>query len=302
MKLAVVCSTSRLDSLPYLREVLDGLLIEYRAWFDHPDLSAAESINSLEQCLGYSTYLLCIVSADDFNTNWLYYTLGHQRGRTDRLAFWVRPEDADSVPEWTDGFTTISGNEKDIFGYYAEVEETWGEEIREFIARRTLDDSNIDVSARSFVETVQKGDRYLTGLFLDVGFSPQLRDSSGVPVLNLAIRSGHFSLVEPIIEAGADLNGVADDRGTTALMDAAASGFEDLTCRMIQMNAVLDTVSKDGQTAVILAAGNGHSAAAVALIKGGADVDTKDMLGMSARKYATLYGQQDILKVIENKQ
>jgi len=302
MKLSVVCSESRLKELPHLREILDGLFIEFRAWYHNAELPEPELLKGLELCLDYSTYVLCVVDAEDFRSPWLYYTLGYQRGRTDRMTFWVLPEDAHSVPDWTNGYIVIPGSEKDVYDYYAEVEVSWSEETREKMARQNIGEMNIEVSARSFVETVQKGDRFLMGLFLEAGFNPSLRDSSGVPVLNHAIRSGHIPLVSPLLEAGADLDGEADDRGTTPVMDAAAAGLVDLTQSLIDMGAMLDHTSRDGQTAVILAVGNGHDTAAIALIRGGADVDKKDMLGMSARKYATLYNQDAIIQAIEENQ
>jgi len=300
MKLSVVCCESRLKELPHLREVLDGLFIEFRAWYYNAELSETQLLRGLEQCLDYSTYVLCVVDSKCFHSPWLYYTLGYQRGRTDRMTFWVSPEEAHSVPDWTNGFVVIPGSGKDVYDYYAEVEVSWSEETREVMARQSISEQNIEVSARSFIEVVQKGDRFLMGLFLEAGFSPSMRDSSGVPVLNHAIRSGHEVLVIPLIEAGAELDGIAEDRGTTPIMDAAAAGLVELTSLIIGMGAGLDHSSRDGQTAVTLAVGNGHDETAIILIKGGADVDIKDMLGMSARKYATLYNQESILQAIDN--
>ena len=298
MKLSVVCSESRLKELPHLREVLDGLFIEFQAWYFNDDTSDLESLKKLEKCLDFSSYVLCVVDTENFNTPWVYYTLGYQRGRTDRMTFWVLPEDAHTEPEWTNGFVVIHGSDKDVYDYYAEVEVSWSEEIREKMARKNIRESNIELSARAFVETVQKGDRFLTGLFLEAGFSPALRDASGVPLLNHAIRCGHLHLVSLLLEAGAEINGVAEDRGTTPIMDAAAAGLVDLILMFIDKGANLDYSSRDGHTAVTLAVGNGYDEAAIALIKAGADVDKKDMLGMSARKYATLYKQEAILKAI----
>jgi ankyrin repeat protein len=106
--------------------------------------------------------------------------------------------------------------------------------------------------------------------------------------------------VGPLIDAGADLNSEAEDRGTTPLMDAAASGHTELIRHLIDLNAELEHMSRDGQTAVVLAVGNGREDAAVVLIQAGANVDTKDKLGMSARKYADLYKLSSILEIIES--
>ncbi len=37
-----------------LADVLDGLFVETPAWFIRPELPAAESLESLEHCPGYS--------------------------------------------------------------------------------------------------------------------------------------------------------------------------------------------------------------------------------------------------------
>lgn len=297
MKLAVVCSENSLGMLPELRHVFDNLFIESLAWYPKDELE--KSMDTLERCLDYSPYVLCIADRESLSSKWLYYTVGHQRGRTDRLTFWIPAKDVDAVPEFANRYVLIVGDEKDVYDYYSEVEESWSEETRALLARKELLERNIENSSRAFVESVQDGDRFRMGLFLEAGFSPSLRDGAGVPVVNHAIRSGHIEMVEILLEAGADINGVAEDRGTTPIMDAAAGGHDQLTRRFIELGADLEHVSRDGQTAVILAVGNGRDGAAIELIRGGADVDRKDMLGMSARKYATLYGQSSILNALE---
>ena len=255
-------------------------------------------MDNLDRTLEYSPYVLCLPAVEDGSPSWLNYALGYQRGRTDKLAFWVSAEDLPAVPEWACRYIIVSGDEKDVYDYYAEVEDTWKEETKAEMARTAIIERNVEVSPRAFFEAVQAGDRQLIGWFLEAGFSPSLRDAAGVPVLNHAIRAGHRELVKPLLDAGSDLNGVAEDRGTTPLMEAAAAGLDDMTAVLIEMGAELEYSSRDGQTAVTLAVGNARDASAIALIRGGANVDAKDMLGMSARKYATLYNQDEILKVI----
>ena len=298
MKLSVICSGSRLDTLPRLRDVLDNLFVEYHAWYPRTEVQAIENIDCLEQCLDFSNYVLCMPGRGEFSTYWLHYTLGYQRGCTDRMAFWIAPEDTREVPEWLSRFHVVKGDEKDIYEYYAEVEELWCEETSADMARKAIRELDIEVSPRAFVESVQSGNRLLMGHFLEAGFNPSLRDASGVPVLNHAIRAGHGELFAPLLEAGADRESVAEDRGTTPIMEAAAAGLLEMTIRLIELGADLEHASRDGQTAVTLAVGNGRDESAIALIRGGANVDTKDLLGMSARKYAGLYNQKTILSAI----
>lgn len=300
MKLSVICGSRRLGVLPALRNILDSLFIESLTWYPKDRIGMSESIDGLERCLDYSGYTLCLPDADDFDTHWLHYTLGHQRGRTDRLSFWVLQENNTTIPNWVSRFTMLSGPIEIVYNHLAGVADLWSEDMNEKLARRAITDRHIEISARSFVEAISSGDRFLTGLFLDAGFSPSLRDSAGVPVLNHAVRLGYHHLVDPLLDAGALINGEAEDRGTTPLMDAAASGHTELILRLIHLNAEMDHMSRDGQTAVILAVGNRREDAAAALIQAGANVDTKDKLGMSARKYAELYKLRKILETIES--
>ena len=299
MKLSIVCSADRLNLLPQLRISLDGLFIETLTWYAGKADQPSDDFNELNRCLDYSSFVLCIVDPADLDSSWFHYVMGFQRGCLDRLALFFSPEDRLRIPEWVSRYPTIVGDSKDVFRYYSGIEEIWSEEAKPVLARRAISDRNIEVSARSFIEAVKKGDRFLLGLFLDAGFSPSLRDDAGVPVLISAIRCGHTHLVGPLLSAGADLKSVAEDRSTTALMDAASSGFSDLTEELLNGGSDLEHASCDGQTAVTLAVGNGRIKDAVMLIRAGADVDKTDSLGMSARKYAILYNQETILAAIQ---
>jgi hypothetical protein len=260
----------------------------------------SEAMDGLERCLDYSQYTLCLPDADDFDTHWLHYILGYQRGRTDRLSFWVLQEDEKIIPNWARRFIILTGHIDVVSNHFSGVEGLWNQDMNAKLARRVISERHMEISARSFVEAVRSGDRFLTGLFLDAGFSPSLRDSAGVPILNHAVRQGYHQLVGPLIDAGADINSEAEDRGTTPLMDAAASGHTELILHLIGLNAELEHMSRDGQTAVVLAVGNGREDAAAVLVQAGANVDTKDKLGMSARKYADLYKLSNILEIIES--
>ncbi|MDF1567262.1 MAG: ankyrin repeat domain-containing protein [Spirochaetaceae bacterium] len=260
----------------------------------------SEAIDGLERCLDYSQYTLCLPDADDFDTHWLHYILGYQRGRTDRLSFWVLQDNERIIPNWASRFIILTGHIDVVSNHFAGLEGLWSEDMNAKLARKVISERHIEISARSFVEAVRSGDRFFTGLFLDAGFSPSLRDSAGVPILNQAVRLGYHQLVGPLLDAGADIDSEAEDRGTTPLMDAAASGHTELILRLVDMNAELEHMSRDGQTAVILAVGNGREDAAAALIQAGANVEIKDKLGMSARKYADLYKLSRILEMIES--
>ncbi|MCG8451770.1 MAG: ankyrin repeat domain-containing protein [Spirochaetales bacterium] len=299
MKLAVLCSTERISQLPTLREAFDGLLIETLAWYRRDDWTMEEAVAAMEQCLEYSSYVLCLISPCDALAPWLHFALGYQRGQSDGILFWLRPEDAPALPPWMRRYPVVFGNELDVAHCYEDIERRWNEEANARLAKQEISHHGREVSARAFVEAVREGNRFLVGQYLEAGFSPELRDGEGVPILNHAIRSRNGELVPVFLHAGGGVNAIAKDRGTTALMDAASLGDETTMRLLLSQGAELEIVSHEGQTAVILAVGNGKEDCAVLLVEAGANIDVQDRLGMSARKYAELYSRSSVLKAIQ---
>ena len=82
-------------------------------------------------------------------------------------------------------------------------------------------------------------------------------------------------------------------------MDAAAEGNTEILTRLIADGARLNVKSKSGQTALILAVGRQAEDTALTLIESGADIDIKDDLGMSAKKYAELFKLERVLSLMD---
>ena len=127
------------------------------------------------------------------------------------------------------------------------------------------------------------------------------RDSKGVPLLSCAIRSRHRFFIPLLLGRDAEINVVSFDRGNTALMDACAEGDEGMVQDLLLAGAAVDTRSKNGQTALILAVGKGNSRVASMLLEYGADPEIRDNLGMSAKKYAELFRLTDVISVMDKR-
>ena len=151
-----------------------------------------------------------------------------------------------------------------------------------------------------FFRTVMDGDLRVVNLFIQAGLSPNSRDSRGVPVLSLAVRKRHGAIVKLLIACGADIDAVSEDRGNTALMDAAAEGLDSIVLNLVQAGAKVDIQSKNGQSALVLAVGQKHFKAATILVEAGADIQLKDSLGMTARDYARLFKEEDLLNFMDS--
>ncbi len=189
----------------------------------------------------------------------------------------------------TDALITLLGEERILWKRKLEISE----------ARAMLEAEDISLTTEALFRSISDGDTRVAELFFRAGFSPNLKDAKGVPLLSCAVRNRHRFFIPILLGRGAEINAVSGDRGNTALMDACADGDEDIARDLIGAGAEVDTKSKNGQTALILAVGKGNTRIASMLIEAGADPEVKDSLGMSAKKYAQLFNLTEVVRVIE---
>jgi hypothetical protein len=199
---------------------------------------------------------------------------------------------AASIPaELAPSFKTL--RDKKSLGRYIKKEWETGkkrEASREAgTARDTLLRMGVSVTKDSLVRCVREGMVRELSLFLAAGFSPDTRDQAEVPLLNLAARAGNPDMLQTLVEAGAQVNLLSGDRGSSALLDAVMIRRPDLVRVLMEAGADINLKTKDGQSALIIAVGAGDNVCVEMLLKAGADPDDADALGASARKYAALF-------------
>ncbi len=168
-------------------------------------------------------------------------------------------------------------------------------------AKKKLKEMGFEFTTDAYIQTIEDGEILAVEQFLKGGFSPNLEDKNGVPLICLAARRKHRAIVSMLLKKGAYINAVSKDRGNTALMDAAAEKDIEILKDLIDAGAHLDIKSKSGQTALILAVGQKDENIASILITAGASVTETDNLGMSAEKYARLFNLIRIIDLIENR-
>ncbi len=165
-------------------------------------------------------------------------------------------------------------------------------------AQAELRAAGFPATERSFADAVERGNLEAVRNFLRVGISPDVRDDNGIPVLSLAIREGNQHIVHLLIDHGADVNAVSEDRGNSPLMEAATRGDVKAVRALIQAGADPDLKTKYDQTALMLAIGEGHTQVVRDLLDHGAHTDAVDYLGMTAEKYARLFRSDEILSLL----
>jgi ankyrin repeat protein len=123
----------------------------------------------------------------------------------------------------------------------------------------------------------------------------ELRNDKDESVLMLAALKGHFSLVQKLVEHDADVN----KPGWTPLHYAASAGHVQILEYLLEHSAYIDAESPNGTTPLMMAAMYGSPEAVKVLIQAGADLSSKNQLGLSAWDFAVRGQRQNAKELIE---
>lgn len=146
----------------------------------------------------------------------------------------------DKIPLYTNSnilknntlFTKDSINilkEDEISSYISKKYKKMEEKSVQRLAKNSLLNRGIPFTSDCFATYIAKDKIEIVNEFLEAGMSVNSRDDMGVPMLNIACRNDNFEFTKMILDLGADLNAVSDDRGYTAVMDAVWRGNEKIT-------------------------------------------------------------------------
>ncbi|KAG7388808.1 Leucine-rich repeat serine/threonine-protein kinase 2 [Phytophthora boehmeriae] len=116
-------------------------------------------------------------------------------------------------------------------------------------------------------------------------------------MLTEAARVGDLALVNELVQGGADID-VQDEIGNTALIMAAWEGHMDVAKYLVEQDADKEAKNNFGNTAMIMAAWNSHSDIVRFLHVEGADKETKGYLGNTALLVAAERGHLEVVKYL----
>lgn len=117
-------------------------------------------------------------------------------------------------------------------------------------------------------------------------------------VLNRAIEGGNPSVVEAVLQAGADANALGET-GWSPLMVAAFSGNSSIIKSLVRHGAQVGLVEpRHRNTALLIAIRKGHTEAVRVLIAAGADPNQSIELGDAPLCRAQSIGRSDIASIL----
>ena len=172
-------------------------------------------------------------------------------------------------------------------------------DIRRKEAYDYLFEHGIPFSPDHFSKYIEKGNLEICECYLTAGMDVNSRDVDGTPMLNIAVRNENIEIVKWLLDNGADVKVISEDRGYSPLMDAVWRGNKEITSLLVEKGSDINILSKDGQTMIILAVGANNIEICKILCENGADVDIADTMGMSAYGYAKLFKKEKILSILE---
>lgn len=253
----------------------------------------------LDQSIAGYTHIVCAVDGATSHEAWFAYVVGLCRGKSVPLT--LLRADAEWRPDpWLDDILSFDDSSA-LLGWCSGEAQDWAVREERRMAKAALLELGISWHAESLAQCVREGDVKAVDLFLDSGFPPDVRDKNGVPLLCVAARSRHRSVIELLLDRGAFIDAQADDRGYTALLDAAQQGDQGILELLLEKGSDPNIKSKDGQTALILSVGRNDAPMVKALLENGADPDLGDKLGLSARKYAKLFNHPAVVALFDER-
>ena len=157
----------------------------------------------------------------------------------------------------------------------------------------------VDTEGDSFIEKVKEGDVEAVKQALEGGMDPNIADENGTTGLIEAAKSGHRELVGLLLDNGAEIEGRDEKFGGTALIWAVLRGRTETVELLLEKGADISAAEdKNGMPALILAAMQGQTDTIKFLLEKDADIDSRDKDGRSALMWAAHHGQVAAVEVL----
>lgn len=162
--------------------------------------------------------------------------------------------------------------------------------------------ANVNAQANgecALIKAIVNGHDECAKLLINAGADVNTVSAGGDTPLVCAAEKNNVTIVELLLEKGADINKTA--REYTALMAAAQKNHDECVSLLIEKKADIASVSGIGRSAIHLAAMEGATACAELLLQAQADINGKDNNGDSPLHLAVQKGHIDLIRLLLTK-
>ena len=200
--------------------------------------------------------------------------------RNNQVDPWIRVSDNQPL------LTYVRRNQLDCLAYQIEIlqYEVWGSQKDKY-------------EVQNLVLALHQGNSTVVEAFLRAGFPVDREIGNGVKPLILTAMQGNYQCVRLLLKYNADPNSQFD--GQPVLHLASKSGSQETVKILLDAGAEINDRNSDMQSALMVAAQEGHKSVVKLLQVYQADDKLVDNLGKSAADYAKQSGDSDVIEMFE---
>ncbi|HQR02509.1 MAG: ankyrin repeat domain-containing protein [Proteobacteria bacterium] len=167
------------------------------------------------------------------------------------------------------------------------------------LIRRGMDPNTVDARGNSLLMiAARNGNLQLLESLLKIHANYLKNNNFNEDALMLAAYHGHLACVQKLLSFGATAE--RDNGSWSPLLYAAYAGWTNVAALLLDNKSSVNQVGPNGETALMLAARNGHKEAVQMLLARGADPDLRNPSDLTASDLATKAGNQIIADLIKS--
>ncbi len=245
-------------------------------------------------------YFIVIATPKNIFSSWIKFISGYCMGNK-RCLYLHLYKDNVPLPTYL-YFAKTGASEEFLKDFFSKESKLWKQKMIIQCAKDELESAGLFFSVFHFFYCIRENKYDAVELYMTADMQPDVKDEQGVTGLCHAVRLNNNEIAKLLIESDCNINIQSGDNNNNALMDAAANNNTEIVRLLIELGSDLNVQSKNEQTALMLAVGRGNENNTRLLLEAGAEVEIKDVLGMTAMRYAEILKYKTLIKLFKDYQ